>query len=241
MIEEGQRVLLAGNGRTYFVQAGPGRFGTDLGEIDLSSLVGIEPGGQVTTHLGHPFTVLRPRPTDFFAHASRSGAPMLPRDIGMVMGLVGLNRHDSVLDAGTGSGITAIFLGSVASSVTTYERNPHFAAIAERNIREAGLENTRVICGDVLEAEGTFDLVHLDMMIRREHVLHAEELLRPGGYLACYTPFLEQTFLVMQEASSLFREVETHESIDRELTRSPRGTRPSTRVCHTGYITIARK
>lgn len=241
MIEEGQRVLLAGNGRTYFVQAGSGRLGTDLGEIDLSTIVGLEAGGQVATHLGHRFAVLRPRPTDFFTHASRSGAPMLPRDIGMVMGLVGLNRHDSVLDAGTGSGITAIFLGSVASSVMTYEKNPHFAAIAERNIREAGLENTRVVCGDVLEAEGTFDLVHLDMRIGREHVIHAQKLLKQGGYLACYTPFLEQTFLVMEEASSLFREVETHESIDRELTRSPRGTRPSTRVCHTGYITIARK
>ncbi|MBQ0106696.1 MAG: protein-L-isoaspartate carboxylmethyltransferase, partial [Methanocorpusculum sp.] len=68
-------------------------------------------------------------------------------------------------------------------------------------------------------------------------------LLRKGGYFASYTPFLEQTFTVIDAAEKLFgkEHVQTVEILERELTRSARGTRPSTRVGHTGYITVARK
>jgi tRNA (adenine57-N1/adenine58-N1)-methyltransferase len=79
------------------------------------------------------------------------------------------------------------------------------------------------------------------MQIAPEHVAHAHLLLRPGGYLACYTPFLEQMAIVVDAASASFSEVHTHELIEREMTRSKRGTRPSTSVCHSGYVTIARK
>ena len=86
-----------------------------------------------------------------------------------------------------------------------------------------------------------YDVVHLDLQIQPEHVTHAFSLLRSGGYLACYTPFLEQMAIVVDAATPLFCEVHTHELIEREMTRSKRGTRPSTSVCHSGYITIARK
>ena len=79
------------------------------------------------------------------------------------------------------------------------------------------------------------------MQILPEHVTHAYALLRSGGYLACYTPFLEQMAIVVDAATGLFCEVHTHELIEREMTRSKRGTRPSTSVCHSGYVTIARK
>jgi tRNA (adenine57-N1/adenine58-N1)-methyltransferase len=47
--------------------------------------------------------------------------------------------------------------------------------------------------------------------------------------------------IVVDAASGLFSELHTYELIEREMTRSKRGTRPSTSVCHSGYITIARK
>jgi len=199
------------------------------------------PGDIIATHTGEQFMVLRPRPTDFFAHASRSGAPMLPRDIGQVIAYTGMNHHDAVLDAGTGSGICAIYFGGIAATVTTYEIKPDFARLARANIHDAGLDNVEVINGDVLTAEGTYDVVHYDLLITPEHIFHAHALLRPGGYLACYTPFLEHLFTVMDSAGTTFSEVRAHECIGREMTRSSRGTRPSTRVCHSGYVTIARK
>jgi tRNA (adenine57-N1/adenine58-N1)-methyltransferase len=241
MIQANDRVLLVSGDRKYFVKAVARTLGTDRGTLDLAQIIGAEPGSVIMTHLGEPFTILLPRPTDFFAHGKRSGAPMLPRDIGMVIASTGMNRRDTVLDAGTGSGMAAIFFGGIAASVVTCEQRPEFAKLAEENIREAGLENVRVVCGNVLEAEGEYDVVHLDLHLTADHIVHAHGLLKAGGYLAVYTPFLEQTFQAMDTAAGLFAEVACHELIGRELSRSPKGTRPSTRIGHSGFITIARK
>ncbi|HUK92490.1 MAG TPA: protein-L-isoaspartate carboxylmethyltransferase, partial [Methanomicrobiales archaeon] len=72
-------------------------------------------------------------------------------------------------------------------------------------------------------------------------IAHAFDVLRPGGFLVCYSPFLEQLFVVVEEAKKIFPEVHIRECIEREIVRSVRGTRPSTRVSHSGYLTFARK
>jgi tRNA (adenine57-N1/adenine58-N1)-methyltransferase len=241
MIDTGDRVLLVGEGREFFVRAGPGTLGTDKGQLDLSQVVGCSGGDIIETHSGAKFTVRIPRPTDFFVYGKRSGAPMLPKDIGLVIAYTGMNHNDDVLDAGTGSGIAAIYFGGVARSVKTYEVRPEFSALAMKNITEAKLPNVEAVAKDFLEADGSYDVVHLDLQIQPEHVTHAYSLLRSGGYLACYTPFLEQMAIVVDAATGLFCEVHTHELIEREMTRSKRGSRPSTSVSHSGYVTIARK
>lgn len=241
MIETGDRVLLSGAGREFFVKAGPGTLGTDKGQLDLAQIVGKSAGDIITTHSGAEFTIRIPRPTDFFTYGKRSGAPMLPKDIGLVIAYTGMNHNDDVLDAGTGSGIAAIYFGGVAKSVKTYEVRPEFSALALKNINDAKLANVEAVAKDFLESEGLFDVVHLDLQIQPEHVVHAYNLLKAGGYLACYTPFLEQMAIVVDAATDRFSEVHTHELIEREMTRSKRGTRPSTSVCHSGYVTIARK
>lgn len=241
MFEPGERVLLVGGGRTFFVRAGTGSFSTDRGVLDLDSLLRISPGETITTHSGQDFRALSPRAPDFFSRASRSGAPMLPKDIGLAIAFSGMNSRDEVLDAGTGSGIAAIYFGGIAKEVTTYEIRPEFARTAEKNIRDAKLANVEVVCGDVIEATGTYDIVHLDLSITQDHVFHAHSLLCEGGYLVCYTPFLEHLFTVMDAAVEVFTEVLAHECIEREITRTARGSRPSTRVCHSGYLTVARK
>ena len=241
MIGPGKRVLLEGKDREYFVLAGPGTLSTDKGMIDLEDVADAEPGQVVTTHTGYDFRVILPRAPDFFEHARRSGAPMLPRDIGLVIAYTGMNRDDRVLDAGTGTGIAAIYFGGIAREVMTFEARPEFADIARKNIREAGLDNVTVMSGDVLSAEGTYDIVHYDMTIGPEHVRHAHALLRPGGFLACYTPFIEYLVGVMDTAAGLFSSAMSVECIERGMTRTKRGTRPSTKVGHSGYLTIARK
>jgi tRNA (adenine57-N1/adenine58-N1)-methyltransferase len=241
MIGPGKRVLLKGNDREYFVLAGPGTLSTDKGIIDLEDVAEAEPGQVITTHTGYDFRVIIPRAPDFFAHARRTGAPMLPKDIGIVIAYTGMNRHDRVLDAGTGTGIAAIYFGGIAREVVSYEARPEFAAIAKKNVREAGLDNVSVVSGDVLSADGMYDIVHYDMTIGPEHVSFAHTILRQGGFLACYTPFIEYLIGVIDIAAGLFSSVISVECLEREMTRTKRGTRPSTRVGHSGYLTIARK
>ncbi len=241
MIRSGQRILLVGEQRKYFLKAGNGTFSTDRGIINLDEIVGAESGDVIQSHNGSEFVILLPRAPDFFEYAKRSGAPMLPKDIGLVIAYTGMNRNDRVLDSGTGTGIAAIFFGGIARDVTTCEVRPDFARIAEANIKDACLDNVEVVTSDILGIQGLFDIVHLDMTIAPDHIRHAHSVLKPGGYLACYTPFLEYLFSVIDVAEPLFSELKALECMEREMSRTKRGTRPSTRVGHTGYLTIARK
>ena len=96
---------------------------------------------------------------------------------------------------------------------------------------------------DELAGGDPFDLITLDTADAAAVVERAPELLVPGGYVAVYTPFVEDardTELAAREAG--LGDVETLETIQRELTVDERGTRPSTAgVGHTGYLLFARR
>ncbi len=104
-----------GKMKEYFAMP-EGELHTDLGVIKLDELGTKNFGDTISSHLGVEFIIQKPRAPDFFAHAKRSGAPMMPKDIGVIISNTGLCSSDCVLDAGTGSGILAIYLGMIAKS-----------------------------------------------------------------------------------------------------------------------------
>lgn len=246
-IAPGDMVLLrAAGGREYFAPAGGEKLHTDLGIVDLKKLEGMAWGSTIESHLGKPFMVLKPRAPDFFKHMRRTGAPMMPKDIGAIVAYTGICPSDTVLDAGTGSGVLAVYLGTIAKKVVTYESNEQFANNAKKNVELAGLGNVEVRHGDILEEigrlEGPFDVVTLDLQDAARAAAGAYRVLLPGGFLATYSPFFEQaaeTRKAIEEAG--FSEINTIIVGEQELEVGRRGTRPSTRVGHTGFITIARK
>ncbi|MBO4246990.1 MULTISPECIES: tRNA (adenine-N1)-methyltransferase [Halomicrobium] len=234
-----------GEDREYLLAAGE-TLETDLGVLEVPD--DPEPGQVVETHLDEPFTVRELRGPDLFNHLERTGAPMMPRDIGIVVGKTGLQSGDRVLDAGTGTGVLAAYLARMGVTVTTYERDPDFADVARENMAMAGVEDrVDVRSGDVTAAlstltESDFDVVTLDTGDAAAVVERAPELLVPGGFLAVYSPFVEQAREAIQTARDAgLQDAETLETIQRALDVSERGTRPSTRgVGHTGYLTFAR-
>ncbi|OYR59344.1 methyltransferase domain-containing protein [Halorubrum halodurans] len=252
--------LLVHEDREYLLEPGE-EFGTDLGVLEVPEDVAA--GDTVESHLGTPFEVRELRGPDLFDHLERTGAPMMPRDVGLVLGLTGVAAGDRVLDAGTGTGILAAHLGRVGADVTTYEVDPAFADVARENMRVAGVEDrVEVRTGDLAEevdalvgggdedGDGDedprpvdpFDVITLDTGDAPAIVSRAPDLLVSGGFLAVYSPFVEGT----REAVTAAREaglagIETLETIQREMDFSDRGSRPSTRgVGHTGYLVIAR-
>jgi tRNA (adenine57-N1/adenine58-N1)-methyltransferase len=231
------------HGREYLREPGE-RLETDLGVLDVPEEV--TPGDVLETHLGEPFRVRRLRGPDLFDHLERTGAPMMPRDVGLVVGLTGVERSDRVLDAGTGSGVLATYLGRIGADVVTYEQDPDFAEVARGNVATAGVEDRiEVRTGDVLDdldSLSGFDVVTLDTADAAAVVERAPELLVRDGYVVAYCPFVEQA----RAASEAAREaglsgVETRETIQRRMDFDDRGSRPSTAgVGHTGYLTVAR-
>ena len=220
---------------------------TDLGVLEVPEDVAA--GETVETHLGEAFTARALRGPDLFNHFERTGAPMMPRDIGLVIGHTGVGRGDRVLDAGTGTGVLSAYLGRCGAAVTTYERDPEFAEVARDNMRLAGVtDRVEVRTGDLTEELDAlvqaeeFDVLTLDTQDADAVVARVPELLADGGYVAVYSPFVEQTREVVATAREAgLGHVESLETIQREMDFDDRGSRPSTAgVGHTGYLTFAR-
>jgi len=241
MVDTALLVSIRHGSKKEFLVKSEGELHTDKGVINLETLKELEYGDTISTHMGYEFRVLKPRNPDFFHHFIRTGAPMMPQDIGVIFAHTGLNKDDVVLDAGTGSGITAIFLGAVAKKVITYEINPEFAQNAVKNIEQTGLKNIDVVVGNVLDisTESKFNVITLDLFEARKAIEVLSTLVIPGGFIVSYSPFYEQVLDVRKSLKSLSC-VKTIEIIQREIEVSKRGTRPSTRVGHTGFISIAR-
>jgi len=238
--------LFVGEGREYLLDPGE-TLETDLGILEVPE--DVRAGETVETHLGTAFVARELRGPDLFHHFERTGAPMMPRDIGLVMGHTGVKGGDRVLDAGTGTGVLAASLARAGADVVTYERDPEFAEVARENMALAGVgEAVEVRAGDVTEdlddlaADGVFDLLTLDTEDAPAVVERAHELLARGGFVAVYSPFVEATSEVVRTARDAGLDgVESLETIQREMDVGERGTRPSTAgVGHTGYLTFGR-
>jgi tRNA (adenine57-N1/adenine58-N1)-methyltransferase len=240
-------VILLTHGDREYLRAPGAELHTDLGMLTVPE--DVDSGDVLETHLGDEFVARELRGPDLFNHLERTGAPMMPRDIGLVIGHTGAAADDRVLDAGTGTGVLSAYLGRLGASVTTYEQSADFAEVARENMAVAGVEDrVDVRTGDIkadLDAltEGEpFDLLTLDTEDAPEIVDSAPELLAYGGYVAVYSPFIENSrkTVAAAEAAGL-SDIETIETIQREMMFDDRGSRPSTAgVGHTGYLTFAR-
>lgn len=240
------RILMDERCKKYMVA--DQEFHTDFGFITEEDIVGSEAGDVLKTHLGREFKVMMPNVNDYIELMERKCSIILPKDIGIITAKTGLGSGFKVLDAGTGAGATALHFGNIVGkegNVYTYEVREDFAEIAERNIKGFELENIKVKCKDITEGidEENLDLVFLDLPKPWDVAEHSKKALKIGGYIATYTPFVEQIQILQRVLKKIgFSEVESFECIFRGIEVTNKGTRPKTRMAgHTGYLTFARK
>jgi tRNA (adenine57-N1/adenine58-N1)-methyltransferase len=248
-------VILLVHGDREYLRAPGEELHTDLGVVEVPE--NVSAGDVLESHIGEEFVVREPRGPDLFNHFERTGAPMMPRDVGLIVGHTGACADDRVLDAGTGTGVLSAYLGRMGADVVTYERDPDFAEVARENMDLAGVsDRVDVRTGDVTDHLGDlsksaaadtgdrseFDLLTLDTQNAPEVVARAPDLLVSGGYVAVYSPFVENSRKSVESAREAgLVGVETLETIQREMDFGDRGSRPSTAgVGHTGYLTFAR-
>jgi tRNA (adenine57-N1/adenine58-N1)-methyltransferase len=233
---------------SYIVNSFEGELHTHKGVIDLSQLKEVDYGGEVRTHLGYPFKVRPFNPTDFFKHFKKGPTPIMPKDVGAIIAYTGLKPGSVILDSGTGSGVLAAYLAyfNTGGVVITVEKRPEFAKIAKKNFELAGLKNIHLIIADIFELANAFktkfDLITLDMKNDAEFVAIAKDLLKKSGYLVVYNPYIDATrevYLEMQRNG--FEELQSFELLKVDLEHKRVGTRPFTRVWHTGFLVIGRK
>ncbi len=241
-------LVLVDNKNSFLVNSFEGELHTHKGVIKLEELKGRKYGDEIETHTGHRFKIMPFTLPDFFKHFRRSATPIMPKDIGAIIAMCGLKPDSLILDAGTGSGMLAAYLAYFNSygEVVTVEKRKDFARVARENFRLAGLKNIHQIIGDVNEvAEGfkkEFDLIVLDMKDDHLFIPKAKKLLKVGHYLAVYNPYIEpsrRAYETMKKEG--FRELECFELIKNDYEFKRVGTRPVTKVWHTGFIVVGRK
>lgn len=237
------KMLVDGKGRRYLVEGD--EYHTTQGVVRLSEAK----GPRVKSHLGYEFSILNPRMVDLCEKLPRAGSVILRKDFGAIIANTGLGTGDIVVDAGTGSGSMTLIMANIVrptGKVYTYEMREKHAEIAKSNIEKAGLsEYVELKLKDIRSGidEREVDVITLDLPDPWNVAQSAYEALKDGGFVATYTPYVEQTkrsFDGLRAAG--FKEVRSLEIIERELEIKEFGCRPRTKMLgHTAYLTIARK
>ncbi|MEO6364019.1 MAG: protein-L-isoaspartate O-methyltransferase [Caldimonas sp.] len=112
-------------------------------------------------------------------------AMMEPKFEARVLQELAVQRHERVLEIGTGSGYMAALLAHRAQHVTTLEIEPGLAQTATANLKRAWVMNVAVVTADASAAPppgGPFDVIVLSGSVAEvPRVLLAQ--LKPGGRL----------------------------------------------------------
>jgi len=242
-----KRLLIDKDGKRQLVDEGKDLH-THAGVIKAKDLEAVNYSGQVKTHTGKDFYILKPSIIDFIEKMEKRAQIIYPKDSAMIIGLTGLSSGSRVVEAGTGvAGMTLMLANAVRpeGKVYTYEIRPEHQAQAREHLEEASLldyvemKNQDIYAG-IDEAD--LDAVVLDLPEPWLASEHAAKALRFGGYLVSYSPSIEQVKKFVTSLPKSFEETNTMEVMLRDWEVSDQRVRPSTRMIgHTGFITIARK
>ena len=218
---------------------------TKYGRIDLRRA---KPGKSVKSSKGMEFVVLEPTTRDLFLLMKRGPQVVLPEVMGFIAGKIMPEKDWRVVEAGGGSGYATLFLSWLCHEgrVYVYEKNERHFRILKENIARLGLSNVSLRQKDVLEMrEKRLDMIFLDMKNPERVVEKAFKALKPGRFLAVYSPQIEQAIDMRKEieGNGLSMDCETHELIMRKWKVDVRGyTHPEySALGHTGFITICRR
>ncbi len=115
----------------------------------------------------------------------RNASMFLPHVEAHALQALGMKKHETVLEVGTGSGYMAALLGAHADHVWSVEIDAGIAAQARENLRHAGVTNVTVDVGDGLtglQAHAPYDAIMVSGAVRKVPQVLLDQL-KPGGRL----------------------------------------------------------
>lgn len=241
-------VLIAEDGRKFYVRSLDEDFHTQYGFVGKAALAKAKAGGAVKTNTGKEFFVMEPSFMDLYGRIKRAPQIIPRKDIAAIIAETGIGKSSSIVDAGTGSGALALFLANIAKKVVTYEIREDFAKVAEENVKLLQMKNITVKKKDVYNGidEKNVDVVTLDLPEPWKAIEPAAKALKVGGFIVSYSPTTPQVndFIAAAAAAknnSLIH-VKTIEIIEREWEFDQRIIRPKSQpIGHSGFLTFVRK
>lgn len=250
LLTEGEGVILYREGEkpVHARLTGGKKILGNFGVVDLGKAIG-KPEGTVVSIGGSEYAVLRPSLRDLLPTWTRPTQIVTPKDAQYMIYLAGISPGDTVLEAGTGSGLLTAFLANAVGEggrVVSYDRRREHQEVAEQMLARGSLRHRVTLkIKDInpgFDEQGA-DAVILDVPEPWAALASAVRAVHPGGRIVTYTPTynqLERTVRAMREAG--LADILSVELLERPLHVGEGGTRPSFEMLgHTGFLTGSRK
>jgi tRNA (adenine57-N1/adenine58-N1)-methyltransferase len=225
---------------------------THRGALPHDDIIGRPEGIVVTSSNGTAFLALRPILDDFVLSMPRGAQVIYPKDAARIIGLANIGAGARVAEAGVGSGaLTCSLLRAVGDegTVTSYERRPEFAEVAERNVAVwfgARPANWTLRIGDMAHdlVEHDLDAIVLDMLAPWECLGSVARALAPGGVLVGYVATTTQLSRLVESmrVTGAWTEPRAEETLLRTWHLDGLAVRPDHRMNgHTAFLVTARR
>jgi len=164
----------------------------------------VEKGGIIRSPKGREYLVMRPSLRDRIQNMRKGARPIYEYDAGLITALMGIDKNDRVIEAGTGSGCMTLMLANQAKSVETFEKEERFYTIAKENVEKAGLKNVEMHNKDLLDAElGEYDAVFLDMKNPLAGIEKVYPHLVSGRFIVIFSPIIDDLKPIAQKLEEL--------------------------------------
>ena len=152
-------------------------------------------------------------------------AMLAPKFEARILQEVGVKKHETVLEIGTGSGYMAALLAHRAAKVTTVEINPETAELAKKNLANAGIHNVTVEVGNGAqgwEKGAPYDVIVISgaLEVLPEAIL---KQVKVGGRIAAIVgqaPVMEAS-IITRTGENTYGTIKVFETNVRYLTGAP--------------------
>ena len=218
-------------------------FQTQYGVLKEKDIKKAKSGTFIKTHLNKKFLVLDALFIDEIKKIKRGPAIILPKDIGLILTLTGINKESTCLEAGSGSGYLTAYLANFCKKIYSYERKKEFYKLTKKNLEFLNIKNVILKNKDVYKKieEKNLDLIVLDLPEPWNALSNVKKSLKSSHFLVCYLPTITQVIKLTKSLNGFIHE-KTLELIEREWQTDLRRLRPKSQIIgHTGFIIFLRK
>lgn len=192
------------------------------------------------------FALINPVFLDNYKRIKRGAQIITLKDIGPIIAYAGITKESKVIDAGSGSGGLACYLGMVAKKVDSFDVKQENLDNSRKNADALGLKNITFELKNVYDESifdyNNYDVFTLDVPEPWRAVKTAKKVLNNGGYLVAYVPNIGQVqeFVVSLPEGMILEK--TLEIIEREWSISEKVSRPVTKdFSHSAFLVFVRK
>ncbi|MEM4252310.1 MAG: methyltransferase domain-containing protein, partial [Candidatus Nitrosotenuis sp.] len=222
-----------------------------VGVIKHSDAIGKEYGSRIRTNKDKYVYLLEPTIHDFVMKSQHGTQIVYPKDLGYIAARAGVQSGQKIVEIGTGSGALTTFLASIVKPrghVYTFDVEPKFMQIAEKNITRAGMikyvtmENLNIKEAKKMPVTEA-DMAIIDLGDPWTVIPQVRKMLKGSGAVVSICPTMNQLEkLTIALIENEFTDIECSEHILRTIDAREGKTRHSFYgIGHTTYLAYARK